>query len=310
MPIGSLLEDSLGSHSVGPMGLLDDVVVLDLGDEATALAGAYLAELGADRRAGSRTSRGDVLRRRGGHWHAVHNAGKRSVAIDTADDAAWDRVAAALPGVDVVIGPLEPNRGDGCGSSIGSLATERRPPRARRRRVPPRRPAPSRSPTSPSAPPAGSPCSTATAPIRRRRPPATSPSSRSRWPPPRPRWRSSPPAARTGRAGRIVVSAQEAVLLTTFQTSNGNLYHWHGVVPSRHEQIAGGSTVLSGDGQWTSFTIHPPNYPRFVEWAERDIGPTVLADPAWSDPVYVSTAPPGADGDRRRAGGVARRVPT
>ena len=92
----------------------------------------------------------------------------------------------------------------------------------------------------------------------------------------------------TGRAGRIVVSAQEAVLLTTFQTSNGNIFHWHGNVPSRHEQIAGGSTVLSGDGQWTSFTIHPPNYPRFVEWAERDIGPTVLTDPAWQDPVYVS----------------------
>ena len=51
------------------------------------------------------------------------------------------------------------------------------------------------------------------------------------------------------------------------------------MVPSRHEQIAGGSTMLSGDGQWTSFTIHPPNYPRFVEWAERDIGPTVLTEP-------------------------------
>ena len=71
-------------------------------------------------------------------------------------------------------------------------------------------------------------------------------------------------------------------MLTTFQTSNGNLYHWHGVVPSRHEQIAGGSTMLSGDEQWTSFTIHPPNYPRFVEWAERDIGPTVLTSPEWS----------------------------
>ena len=76
--------------------------------------------------------------------------------------------------------------------------------------------------------------------------------------------------------------------MTTFQTSNGNLFHWHGVVPSRHEQIAGGSTVLSGDGLWTSFTIHPPNYPRFVEWAERDIGPTVLDGPRnGRDPVYV-----------------------
>ena len=46
--------------------------------------------------------------------------------------------------------------------------------------------------------------------------------------------------------------------------------------------------MLSGDGLWTSFTIHPPNYPRFVEWAERDIGPTVLSQPEWADPVYVS----------------------
>ncbi len=93
---------------------------------------------------------------------------------------------------------------------------------------------------------------------------------------------------RTGRAGHILLSAQEAVALTTLQSSNGNLFHWHRKVPSRHEQIAGGSTVLSADGLWTSFTIHPPHWPRFVEWAELAIGPTVLADPEWSDPVYVA----------------------
>src|SRR5688500_14973233 len=64
---------------------LDDVVVLDLGDEATALAGAYLAELGATVVRVEHRS-GDELRRRGGMWHAVHNAGKRSVAIDTTSD--------------------------------------------------------------------------------------------------------------------------------------------------------------------------------------------------------------------------------
>ena len=42
-------------------------------------------------------------------WHAVHNAGKRSVAIDTSSDAAWALVDAAVPGIDVVIGQLEPN---------------------------------------------------------------------------------------------------------------------------------------------------------------------------------------------------------
>jgi crotonobetainyl-CoA:carnitine CoA-transferase CaiB-like acyl-CoA transferase len=45
--------------------------------------------------------------------------------------------------------------------------------------------------------------------------------------------------------------------------------------------------VLSADGLWTSFTIHPPNWPRFVDWAEQAIGPTGLADPEWHDPVYV-----------------------
>src|SRR5215212_7456354 len=266
------------------MRLLQDVVVLDLGDEATALAGAYLAELGAEVVRVEDVA-GDVLRRRGGHWHHVHNAGKRSVAIDPTDDAAWDRVAAALPGIDVVIGPLEPDPATlrfldraaaGEGDRIGVVDVVVR-------RDDPRQPVTDLTlgaaggftvlngdGADPPAQAAGdlafkqvalAVAEAALELVTARR--------------------------TTGRAGRIVVSAQEAVLLTTFQTSNGNLYHWHGVVPNRHEQIAGGSTVLSGDGLWTSFTIHPPNYPRFVEWAERAIGPTVLTKPEWSDPVYV-----------------------
>ena len=90
------------------LSFLDDVVILDLGDEATALAGAYLAELGATVVRVEDVA-GDVLRRRTPLWHAVHNAGKRSIAIDTSSDAAWALVDAALPGIDVVIGPLEPN---------------------------------------------------------------------------------------------------------------------------------------------------------------------------------------------------------
>src|SRR4051794_2748608 len=99
-----------GSWMAAEVGLsfLDDVVILDIGDEATALAGEYLAELGATVvRVEDRA--GDVLRRRPAVWHAVHNAGKRSVAIDTSSDEAWAEVEAALAGVDVVIGPLEPN---------------------------------------------------------------------------------------------------------------------------------------------------------------------------------------------------------
>ena len=125
-----------------------------------------------------------------------------------------------------------------------------------------------------------------------------------RSPRPRPPSRSSPPAGAPAAPATSSSRRRRRSLLTTFQTSNGNLYHWHGTVPDRHEQIAGGSTVISGDGLWTSFTIHPPNYPRFVEWAERDIGPTVLADPEWSDPVYVADHRARADGRHRAAGGV------
>ena len=265
---------------------LHDVVVLDLGDEATALAGEYLAELGATV-VRVEDERGDVLRRRGGHWHAVHNVGKRSVAIDTTSDAAWDQIATVLPGVDVVIGPLEPNpatarfldrlrtRDDGRIGFVDVVFRRDGPPEAVTDLTvgaaggftvlngvsddPPNHAAGDLAfkQTALAA------AEAAMALVTARR--------------------------RTGRAGHIVVSAQEAVVMTTMQSSNGNLHHWHGIVPSRHVQIAGGSTVLSKDDQWTSFAIHPPHWPRFVDWVERDIGPTGLADPEWSDPVHVST---------------------
>jgi crotonobetainyl-CoA:carnitine CoA-transferase CaiB-like acyl-CoA transferase len=276
---------------VAPVGedaltFLQDVVVLDLGDEATALAGEQLAELGATV-VRVEDERGDVLRGRGGHWHAVHNAGKRSIAIDTTSDAAWDEVAAALPGIDVVIGPLEPSAvtarfldrlragGDGRIGFVDVVFRREGPPEPVTDLTvgaaggftvlngvgddPPNQAAGDLAfkQTALAA------AEAAMALVTARR--------------------------RTGRAGHIVVAAQEAVVMTTLQTSNGNLFHWHGVVPSRHEQIAGRSTVLSKDGQWTSFAIHPPHWPRFVEWAERDIGPTGLADPEWSDPVHVAT---------------------
>ncbi len=264
---------------------LQDVVVLDVGDEATALASAYLAELGATV-VRVEDVEGDALRWRGGFWHAVHNAGKRSVALDAASDQAWAPVDAALAGVDVVIGALEPGPAAERflervaaveGGRIGLVDVVFR-------RDEPHVPVTDLTlgaaggftvlngfPEDPPAQAAGdlsfkqvalATAVGALALVTARR--------------------------RTGRAGRLVISAQEAVLVTTLQTSNGNLFHWHGVVPSRHEQIAGGSTVLSADGLWTSFTIHPPNYPRFVEWAEREIGPTVLSSPEWSDPVHVA----------------------
>src|SRR5215211_4403639 len=214
---------------------LRDVVVLDLGDEATALAGEYLAELGATV-VRVEDVRGDVLRRRGGCWHAVHNAGKRSVAIDTATDEGWTAIEPALAGVDVVIGPLEPNPATARfidrvprlgGARIGVVEVVFR-------RGAPREPVTDLTlgaaagftvlnglPEDPPNQAAGdlaykqvalAAAEAALALVTARR--------------------------RTGRAGHIVVSAQEAVLMTTMQSSNGNLHHWHGTVPSRHAQIA------------------------------------------------------------------------
>jgi crotonobetainyl-CoA:carnitine CoA-transferase CaiB-like acyl-CoA transferase len=264
---------------------LEDVLVLDIGDEATALASVHLAELGA-RVVRVEDERGDPLRWRGVVWNAVHNAGKQSVAIDTTSDEAWAAIEPMLVGVDVVIGPLEPN-----------AATARFVDRVRAEsgdrlglvEVVFRRDGPREAVTDLTVGAAGG---------------FTVLNGESADPPNQAAgdlaFKQTALAAaeaalalvtarrRTGRAGHIVVSAQEAVAMTTLQTSNGNLYHWHRKVPSRHEQIAGGSTVLSADGQWTSFSIHPPNWPRFVDWVEQAIGPTVLADPEWRDPVFVA----------------------
>ncbi|MEO5899919.1 MAG: CoA transferase, partial [Ilumatobacteraceae bacterium] len=257
------------------MRFLDDVVVLDLGDEATALAGEYLAELGATV-VRVEDARGDTLRSRGAVWQAVHNAGKRSVAIDVSSDDAWARVAASLPGVDIVIGPLEPNPAtarflDGLRATaddrVGFVDVVFR-------RGHPTEPVTDLTvgaaagftvlngvSADPPNQAAGDMAFKQTALATAEAAMALLTARR-----------------RTGRGGRIVVSAQEAVALTTLQSSNGNIFHWHGKVPSRHEQIAGGSTMRSSDGLWTSFTIHPPNWPRFVEWVERAIGPTGLAE--------------------------------
>src|SRR4051794_10184448 len=230
---------------MGDLSFLRDVVVLDLGDEATALAGEYLAELGAtvvrveDRR-------GDVLRARGPLWNAVHNAGKRSVAIDTTTDDGWAPIEAMLGGVDVVIGPIEPNPAtarflDGLpplgGERLGVVDVVFRRD-GRREPV-----------TDLTAGAAGG--FTVLNGVTED-PPWQAAGDLA--------WKQTALAAaeaalalitaqrRTGRGGYIVVPAQEAVIMTTLQTANGNLFHWHGVVPSRHEQIAGGSTVMSGDG--------------------------------------------------------------
>ncbi|MCP3988464.1 MAG: hypothetical protein GY724_05305, partial [Actinomycetia bacterium] len=86
---------------------LNDVTILDVGDEATALASELLAELGANV-IRVEDEMGDEIRAQGGHQHALLNAGKRSVAINTTTDAGWAPIVELLEAVDVVIGPIEP----------------------------------------------------------------------------------------------------------------------------------------------------------------------------------------------------------
>ncbi len=268
--------------------MLDGVVVLDVGDEATALAGELLAELGAlvlrveDRE-------GDTLRSRGPIGHAVHNAGKRSIAIDTTTDRGWSPILGLLDAVDVVIGPLEPGPATGRfleaavarsaepGSGLGVVEVVFR--------------------RGADSEPVGDLTLTAAGGL-------TWLCGASEDPPNHPAgdlgYKQTSLAAteaalalitsarRTGRAGHVVLSAQEAVTLTTLQTANANLHHWHGTVPDRHAKLAAYTTVSSADGRWTSFTIHPPNFPRFVEWAERELGDTGLTGPEWLDLDHVA----------------------
>ena len=285
-----------------PPGMLDGVVVLDVGDEATALAGELLAELGA-LVVRVEDERGDGLRSRGRLWSAVHHAGKRSIAIDTTTDAGWSSVAGLLDAVDVVIGPLEPGPAtrrflEGAAaratadpaSGLGVVEVV-----ARRGSDP--EPVTDLTvtaagglvwlcgePDDPPNHPAGdlgfkqAALAAAEAALAL----VTS-------------------ARRIGTGGHVVVSAQEAVALTTLQTANANLHLWHGAVPDRCAKLAAYTTVAAADGRWTSFTIHPPNFPRFVAWAERELGDTGLTGPEWHDLDYVAA-------NRMQVADVVRRL--
>lgn len=268
--------------------MLDGVVVLDLGDEATALAGELLAELGA-LVVRVEDERGDALRAKGPIGHAVHNAGKRSVAIDTTTDAGWSPIVGLLDVVDVVVGPLEP--GPATRGFMDTAVARALDPRSGlgvvevvfRRGADPE-PLCDLTLTAaggltwlcgdsedPPNHPAGDLGFKQTSLAAAEAALALITSAR-----------------RTGRAGHVVLSAQEAVTLTTLQTANANLHHWHGAVPDRHTKLAAHTTVASADGRWTSFTIHPPNFPRFVEWAERELGDTGLTGPEWLDFDHVA----------------------
>ncbi|MFT7601838.1 MAG: benzylsuccinate CoA-transferase BbsF subunit [Acidimicrobiales bacterium] len=263
---------------------LDDLFVVDLGDEATAWAGGLLAELGAsvvriEARDGDRL-RSDESR----FIQLTANAGKTSLAVDFANPKSWQPVIDAASSIDVAIGPLAPDHP--ARALFEQLAAAGVPVvdsafrRAARAEIATDLIIEAASgqmvlnggPDDPPAHPAGDlgfkqtglavAHAALSVAIARRR---------------------------TGHAGRVDVSAQEASCLTTIQTANGNYWHWHKRAPGRHPKLTEGTTVLSADGKWTSFTIHGPNWPRYVEWVGGVLGPQGIEGPEWNDSEHAVT---------------------
>ncbi|MGD9750457.1 MAG: CoA transferase [Acidimicrobiia bacterium] len=266
--------------------LLAGVRVVDLGDEATARAGALLAELGAEV-VRVEDPAGDAIRRspKGPVLHAVVNAGKRSVALRTDPDHDTAALGRLLAAADVVIGPLAAPPAvqrlldELDDAEVGVVEVRLR-----------------RDSTAAEDALATDLLATAAGGLLQL---CGSPGDPPAWPAGELAWQQTSLVAaeaalalvlarrRSGRAGRIVVSVQEAVDLTTLQTANANLWHWHRQIPGRHTQLAGGTTWRSADGRWVSFTIHPPNFAAFADWVRVDLGRDEFCGPEWSDLGYV-----------------------
>lgn len=273
-----------GSHG---LNWLDDIVVVDLGDEATAWAGGLLAELGA---AVVRVEsiEGDGLRAEAAAFkHLTANAGKVSLAIDFDDPASWQVVLDAAAAIDVVIGPLAPTHPareleEALASAgvplVSSVFRRNRPDEVATDLIVTAASGQmvlNGGPDDPPAHPAGdlafkqlslAVAEAALALVMSHR---------------------QAGGARDRGVERVVVSAQEAMALTTIQTANGNYWHWHRRAPGRHPKLTEGTTVRSRDQKWTSFTIHGPNWPRFVEWVGTVLGARGIEGPEWNDSEHA-----------------------
>lgn len=273
-------------------GLLAGIRVLDLGDEATVLSARLLAELGADvvrvEHSGAdllRTRRpfiagaGEAPQFERSLAHLLYNAGKQSCALDFAADECWPLIERLIATSDVVIAPLQTTPGmraalDSAPDEVGvvdvvfrrgsdDVATDLTAMAAGGHLV--LNGLPEDPPNHPAGDLAYKQTSLAAAEAAL----------------------ALLLTARRGEApGRVTVSLQEAVNFTTLQTANANFLQWNDFVPSRHTPVTAGTTFRSKDGKWTSFTVHPPNWPRFVEWISTVLGSDELAGPEWEDLTY------------------------
>ena len=286
---------------------LADMVVLDLSDEATVFAGKLLADLGAtvvrveDVRGDGVRWRPPFLRGKRGVErslaHLLFNAGKKSVALDVEADDARTVVLRLAAGADVVLGPLEPaawasdviEEIEAAGGSVVRTVFRRGAPREVATDLvavaagglltlngfpedPPNYPAGQLGYKEASLAAAEA----ALALVMQRR--------------------------KDGQPGTVTVSLQEAVNFTTIQSANANWLHWQGRVPTRHTPLSPFTTHKTADGKWVSFTVHPPNWPRYAEWASAALDAPELLDPKWADATHR------AANNRELAGYTARLV--
>lgn len=277
IPTGDLIRTT-----AEPLQLLDSPLVIDVGDEASAYGATLLAETGA-RVIRLEDASGDTIRRE--RWRDVtHNVGKESVALASDTAALPAEVTRLVESADLVIGPLAPSR---LWTAVRAAAAGR----ASVIDVVERRAVPSRPVTDLTAMAAGGHLTLNGHPDD---PPAV-PAGELAWKQTSLAVFYAGNALLTGRrrgagASEVEIAVQEAVAFTTLQTANSNHHTWRGEVPSRHVRPADFTTYQAADGKWVSFTIHPPNWDRFVAWAESKLGPLGLTGPEWEDPEYVLRA--------------------
>lgn len=288
---------------------LAGVAILDLSDEATVFGARLLAELGANV-VRVEDCRGDAIRSRPPFLHGepgrerslahlLYNAGKRSLALDFERTEAWDALERVLPAIDAVIAPL---RKEGLLKSFLDRLAARGEDGPGLVDVAFRRGAPGEAATDLVATAAGGLLVLNGFP---QDPP--------NYPAGELAYKEASLAAaeaavalvmaqrRHGRGGTITVSLQEAVNFTTIQTANANFYHWRNHVPGRHSPVSPFTTFRSRDGRWTSFTVHPPNWPRYAEWVETALGLTELRAPEWQSERYRAER-------REHLGGITGRL--
>lgn len=295
--------------------LLDDVRVIDLADEPLAFGARLLADFGADVIRIEHMAV-DALRRRGPHldsdppslkWerglaHLLYNAGKRSVAVDMRDPALWTALEPVLEHADVLIAPCEPNpalaewlekgrRGEWAHPISVVDCVFRRDLNGPNGAAQPF--------TDLTAMAAGGHIALNGHPED----PPVHPAGNLAY------KQASLAAAeaamalvmqhRDGGAGRVTVGMQEAVTFTTLQTANGNYWPWHGRSPDRRQPIGAPTIFKTKDDRWISFTIHPPHWPRFVDWADRALegGAAALRaaeydDEGWRGANYAESIQP------------------